>query len=857
MYSYLTTYSPTGTASTVVAGSTALTSSKDFFTASRTQEYVTGEATGTTTYYGTQSENSYNFFDSATDKFFRREYDYGFSNIAVGIVDEVDAFQTGATFYRQFSSIQLISTSPYQPFSTFRLTHFDQYYISGEASADTRGIIPVYRYEISAGRMFIHHYGSTYSKVNESGGYIRLTTGDDDQFEPYYSNTSGEEIGTLPCKEIYPEFWKFTTNYTMPISTVSSQNISITVTTESSSNFYFINSQTNLSLREYSYTFITTNTSLTLVQYTTTKVSNNASYTTLVGTSVASNNSLFSIITEENSDGFGISPIAGIVFRPDRTTFYASNLSASYEGLYTNHIVTYSQKPRSAVTFSKTPFDTATRYKMTTATTGTITNIYTYTYWEESSSQRTLTYNYDGSTGSWETTSTNYTSLGTSEDYYLLTTYSNLGDTEVYAIRTTSTVEQYATSILFQSAGSVLDGNAMVDYSISLETVNTASTSIVTSSASLDVAFSVSYTSTYTGVIGQSFNTGSGSITSIRYDNDQTLYTRKTDQNFFAKLSIGFANNIPLSTLYGAKYDNQENRIGLGNIYRTQATNYINPDAHDGFSEIPAIFGFKNRFTYNATSVIPNNGMLSNIKSKADVLNDFPANGVGRTYTEYSTDSTSFTTYTHTEKLNVQVDQIPTGYMFTLPEGSTVETSNTTRYTFRYGDGGKGFPYTRYSPTSSTTYSLQILFGFRGSTDSMRLQYRPSYFDQYNTNSSFPEVIVVPSIKSIKEIEDVLMVSGTQITNDPASLSNRDLITASNAFSYTFINKTGGTTNSTSTFSRGSYTFSKNAVLRTIDVFTPSPYANSAFPTGWAIPTQQYPSFLNFTNYFGSTYIDV
>jgi len=857
MYSYLTTYSLTGAVTTSVAGITEIQSAKDISSASTTQEYESDGATGTTTYSGGESANFYNVYQLDYDKLFTREVDEGYTWTAAGLKNEINAFGTGATRNRDFASIELISTSPYAPFSTFKLTHFNEFYTSGQTLSSGDIEIPVYRYGISEGSMFIHHYGSTYSKVSEFGMYTDYTTGADDNYEPYYSDTNEQQTGNIACEEIYPQFWRFTTNYTMPISTLSSQNISITVTTESNSNFYFIDSQTSLSLRAYSYTFITTNTSLTNVEYTTTQVSNSASYTTLIGTSVGSNNSLFSIITEENSDGFAISPIAGIVFRPDSTTFYASNLSASYEGLYTNHIITYSRKPQSNVTFNKS-FDTATRSITELVTTGTITNIYTYTYLEESSSQRTLTYNYDGSIGSWETTSTNYTSLGTSEVYYYLTSYSVLTNTEVYTIPTTSTVEQYASSTLFQSVGSVLDENAVIDYSINLKTVNTASTSIVTLSASLDVAFYKSYTATTTGYIGSVL--GTGGITQIEYFNEDTQYTRKIDQNFFAKLSLlggEFNDNIPISTLYGAKYDNQENRIGLGNIYHTPATTNTNFEVYDGFSEIPAIFAFKNRFTYNATSVIPNNGMLSNIKSKADMLNDFPANGAGRIYTESSTDSTSSTTYTHTEKLNVRVNQIPTGYGFTLPEGSTVETSNTSRYTFRYGDGGTAVRYTRYNSSSSTTYFLEVSFGFRGSTDNMRLQYRPSYFDQYNTNSSFPEAIVVPVVKSIKEMEDVLMVSGTQITNDPASLSNRDLITASNAFSYTFIDETGGTTNSTSTFSRGSYTFSKNAVLRTIDVFTPHPNANSVFPTGWAIPTHPYPSFLSFTNYFGSTYIDV
>jgi len=309
------------------------------------------------------------------------------------------------------------------------------------------------------------------------------------------------------------------------------------------------------------------------------------------------------------------------------------------------------------------------------------------------------------------------------------------------------------------------------------------------------------------------------------------------------------------STLYGAKYDNQENKIGLGNIYRILGSEGtasqdggMRASAFDSFSEEPNVFYVKNRFTYNATSIIPNKGMLSHIKNNADILNDFPAYGIGKTYEDVVTDSSSSTTYTLTEKLNAFIGQIPTGYMFTLPEGSSVETSNTTRYTFKYGDG-TNFSYTRYAPTSSTIFSRQVSFSGAPNEGCMEIQYRTSSLENYNAASyGFPKIIVLPRVKSIK-VDDVLVVAGNRI------VQGNEIFTASNAFSCTYINNQNNTVTSIINDASGSTIFSSNAVLRTIDVFFPADQEN--FPTGWAIPTQEYPSFLSFTNYFGSSYIDI
>jgi len=514
MYSHLTTYTTTGN---IVAGLTYIDRSS-----MTSGESINGDVANVTSsqIYSTNIGNNglLVIIDS-----------YLSSYIWNGLPPDFDDFFTGGEFSCDIEVLNLTQTSSAAPFSIYTMSFSFSYFRSGMAN-DTDDypsytkLIPVYKGTTSSGSCKVLHYGSTSTYTESAGGSSEITG--DDGYSPYYTNSANVAIVVVPCKLISGEYYDFTTNYTVPVTSLETANIPITITTIGTGNFEFLGTQ-------YPYTFTTSSEGSTVIEYTTTTIGNYANATGVLGTSVAQNNNLFTLITEGN-----ISPIAGIVNRPDNSTFHASDLSVSYTGLVSRHNNTFRRKPISSRSYS---FNTGTvnRYDSVPSTTSTIYNVFTYTEYETSSSRRIVSYDYDGSTAGWETATTLYTTMRTSTNEYYLSTLIGLTNLSGYFPTISSTVGTYLSYTSLQSTGSLLNENGVYQKTGSISFTETDTLALVTFSISesLPVAISNVYTETDSNatISGAVTYITSGSTIVNTYSNDDTIIYPLTAKNFFSK----------------------------------------------------------------------------------------------------------------------------------------------------------------------------------------------------------------------------------------------------------------------------------------------------------------------------------
>jgi hypothetical protein len=750
--------------------------------------------------------------------------------------------------YQSFYFYQLQTTSTGTPFSVYYVTAKSsggatyQYGSFSDGVPYFQDIFYKHAIEISAS---VHHYGTTFSTIGLRGQQTWISGTDPDIS---YFTTDNSPTAT-PYFNL-PSIPSFTpiTMFTAPITTITSNTITIDTTTQTSANFNFVGTN-------FSYTFISQTTRTILLSHETTR-SSTTDKNHFIGTSFKTNNTVFTQWTQND-----ISPYAIFLQKPlSGLTFYASSLNTHYDYLIKNDpLVIFN--PLYQITNPN--FYTASKSFPNSIPSTTFTHRYTSTSTAELSDESNIpvkinSYTYDGNTYEWITKSTQTTNTYSSEEYVYSYSYSAREDEvetlgplglSLQAINF-ATIQDTKSGVLKDLGISGIDNIATTQLPITRSITYTYRTYGDTIECRTTSHISIIGFSTFEGAV--SYYTETASQTIIRYSESSISYV--TNKSFFAP----FTGDLP--TIYGAKYENQENKVGMGNIYKKYYEGF------SSFNENPAVFWAKNRRTYNATNILGNKGIFSSIKLKEEEKMQFPASGIGNTYEETienptSTDETL--TYTFTLKCNAEIDQYPSFVSFVLPEASSRPSSVTEGTTWVYGNG-KNFIYTSFNQTGGTQTFTRYISFTAGNFD---LQYLDSYtINTFLTLENATASCVLPT-RSIRNI-----LSGTtKNVPDYVSFNSKTMIflgygenppavEVTNYYSATKITKESNQTESFFT-SYDDIISSSSAgwLLKKATTYVPDSNTDYAFPTKFCNSdhlTQISPySLLNFTNYFGSTYM--
>jgi len=644
------------------------------------------------------------------------------------------------------------------------------------------------------------------------------------------------------------------TTYTAPSFTTESTTIVIVVTQQANTNYTFLETVYNIST-------IIGQTANTAIEFQTTK-SVTTDINHHIGTGINSNNSDYTLITDTNADGEQISPYACFLSSPNTDFFSGTDISTFSNTVITNNNQEFTDNMPTSAT--ENIFSSTSSFPTTT-----LTNEYTTISYSSDASERILDYLYDGNNGDFASESTNYTSRATQQSTFEMYSYpSSMVGTNYITTRTvitTATVQTQMNGVL-QEQGEFVD-SSMLFTTISKTTL-TYATIEKTFLAPLSTFRSTNY---YTVNNGQSegITTIEGESCIFRFES-----WKGSAELAFTKTIIDSL--FPASqTVYSPTIINDENWAGYGNIYSNVAVS----GGQMSFSEQPKIYYFKNRITYNASNLSKNNGIFSILNSKAYKDYEFPAFGIGDTFTTIiseisNTEETTETTFTRKILAGVANISDPFVATFILPESSSITDTSFTAYT-TWAVAYTNASITRVMPNgASTTIYRGITFS---DADSV------GYNDVNSAYSAFQIIkgIFVSPNKSVRSLPDWVTIGNSGVftgeSDDlfisllPCAYYVTEIITEIDSFS---------TSSYTTTYADATFSASNFMVLRPMNVFRrkgeiPEDSIGIQFLGGYAqdwIGASGYDSrtirfwdtgasysntIFNFTSYIGSTYIDV
>ena len=692
----------------------------------------------------------------------------------------------------------------------------------------------------------ISHYGSTTTGTAAGG----ITS--------FFDRT--DSSSTL--YDVPPPFITFTTEYSAPIHTTRQDTIRIRTTTTTNTTYGFLS--TSFTTLKTIETSSSTGISYQSTESAITEIHHH------IGTSINSNNSYFTVITDTNSDGFAISPYACLLSASLTNIIFPQDISTFSQTIVVPENPVFRQIQRED--FGNSLPVPHQRTEQIQVSSSTYIDEMPFTLVDTLTSVRILNYLYNGFTASFNTTqTTNYTSRST--ENFTATAYSYSNGTLTFNIFTTST--NILTSILTitQISGVLADQGKLVYSGIDLTTIQKTILEYETITKEFAAEEKHSYAT-------------SGVVVTTNEDSVEISYSYiLTDSADGAGQVLAELNSTkpfidaiipPTESVYVPTIINDENWAGVGNIYNNTSTAY-----YSTFSEEPAIFYFKNRITYNASNLLKNNGIFSVLNKNAYNDYEFPACGLGNTFsttterisnTSETTTSETSTTTIFRRKILVGVNSIYDPYIntFALPESSTVSNTSFTAYT-RYAVAYSNASVTRIYPSGSSqttyraiTYLAETLAGYNPISN--------------NTGIYVNSNILVSPIGSIVQHPDYITIEEGKIFTG----NSDDIFTISLNKSY-YVTEIEASNNSSSTYTTSYdgtiFTTSDFLNLRSIGAFykkdedtginyiggyyqgtiegATSDSTASKTTRFWDTGESLSNTIFSFTDYVGSAYIDV
>ena len=614
-----------------------------------------------------------------------------------------------------------MSTNSFLPFSVYVGESINFTSIEDLVSGNGESIVIVFT---------ISHYG-TYTDGIAVGGITSF-------FD--FTDSSSIEYN------VPPQFIIDYTEYSAPIHTTLQDTIRIRTTTTTNKIYSFLSA---------SFTAVNTieTSSFTEISYQST-ISTTTNIHHHIGTSINSNNSYFTVITDTNSDGFAISPYACLLSAPRTNIIFPQYISTFSQTIVVPENPEFREIQRENFgSFLPVPHQ---RNEQIQVSESTYINEIPLALGDTLTSERILNYLYNGFTASFSTTETNYTSRSTQSDTVTAYSYSNGSNT--FGIFTTSRNILKSILTITEISGVLADQGKIQNSGIDLTTIQ--ETILQYETIVKEVAAGAQYSYVTASVVESVDEDGinisySYVLTDRAYGNGQVLAELNSTKPFIDAIIP------PTESVYVPTIINDENWAGVGNIYNIDTTAYFRT-----FSEEPKIFYFKNRITYNASNLLKNNGIFSVLNKNAYNDYEFPALGLGNTFSttterisntsETSTSETSTTTIFR-RKILVGVGSIYDPYIntFALPESSIVSNTSFTAYT-RYAVAYSNASITRIFPNGSSetiyreiTYPVEYLAGYNPISN--------------NTGIYVNSNILVSPIGSVVEHPDYITIGGSKI----------------------------------------------------------------------------------------------
>lgn len=761
-------------------------------------------------------------------------------NAMTGLVSTIDYVRSHSS--EGGETMHLISTYRSPPYSIYTGKSY-YYYISqtyGYSSIAGGEIVPcsLYKGSSTLATISFEHYGGTISKFG-SGLTGKLNETIEYNDESWANNAAFIISGTMGVFTPTLPFFDELTTFTAPIFDTKVASLTIVTTTNVNSFITFLSTQV-------SYNIISSTTSAKTYQYSSTK-SVTTDYNHYIGTAFGFNNSYFTQISESDTDSNGISPYSAVFIPPSGSVpfFGVSLISESSTHIFQSTSPRFVQ--RQLFTASSFPPTYGTPIIYTYITTTLFS--YSSTDTQTTESTKPYTYIFNGINGNWYSTSADGTTMTTIAEVSMteFSSLSNLGYESLVisgGIPDFSSISPYPTTYYTSyDRGGVLNGYGTTssNSSIDIKTQEMIHSTISTRSCIFyfekDYSISSSLTTTNSTIFqdpGGADVTASLTQRSASFSFTEIKTTYLANENFFTPVYVQ-------PTLYKPEVFNQELNA-MGHLY---VSNDSEQRRYFSFSEIPAIFLYSNRITYNASKFIPNHGMFSSINQSQEELFKFPAIGIGKTFTEYApiySDTNQSSSYTfslralHRQPINNKVDvEFYINYNTAIPSAKqkwALRKDGTNHKYFQYPTGASG---------SVTTYETFQTF----------TAIPMNYVAEENTSSEFinKEIIIIEK-NSARIKEYVTFNSGVVIasSNFATSLTQSYYVTDSDG---TSIANFGDAMRSALKFS---------IIKPVITASKCSSINNCLF--GGRFPNQGFgmlnsTHFLNFTNHNGSTYIDV
>jgi hypothetical protein len=713
---------------------------------------------------------------------------------------------------------ELFSTNSIAPFSVYS----GSYSVSYEAITDG-----TYTYQ-EYGTWAASNYGDYTTSTGNAG----------------YSATENTIIDSGTLEVSYP-LNLIPTSFTAPSFITQSITISITSTSISMVSFDFLGTA-------YSTNVTTSITSQSNIEYQTTI----SAYTTkkhFFATSFAKNNASFTLITETNESGIQISPIACYAKSPSTISFSGEQVSFSTNTngfliippnpIYKNHL------PQ---VFTSAPYSGASSTTISSESVFQIHDDFTYNEDSALSSKKFLNYTYDGNSAAFFSEESSFTFRSSSSRDLTFTSWTTKSSS-AYTTEDTITIgETYQSRRL-----GILDELGISSKSIKTISISIAryATGVITIPVAASPQYSTSTSYLYTDInTEETIYTTKGVVSSGR--GAGRAYDDTININKILWLRPESAGEFRNSTendeyIYRQKLWNDENRNGRGSFYEKTQDSY-----YDSFSEVAKVNFFQNRITYNASNIIPNYGILSELNSKGYKQLEFPAHGVGGTFIQTLNNSGDTFTSTFERRLLVGHNQVYDQSLmsFVFPE----YTSSNTTFT----------NYTTWKVSYTNPYYTRINPDLQSQEVATSANFSSSIQFEYNIVSTYKESSCISPISSIDQIPDYISIS------PPISAS---IATFTKSYYITKINTSNNATESAITSYPESIFSSQDLIIfrPKFANYNQSIDTNFAFLGGyhtdtiqsgvtqtkttmyWDIGTFSENTIFNFTSYIGSTYIDV
>jgi len=814
--------------------------------------YLTTYSSSVSIYPASNNAGGNIFQQTLSAKYSIGGYDYGVTSYSETAIYQNVTQSNGYQNFKSENATAEVANGPY-PYDDL------EFEIANELnwSMSTYSVLP---YSIYMGNIVSEYYASG---DNGEGGSSTTQTF---TISHYGSYTIGSAVGGTTYSEnsesttgeynTPPEFFSDTIIYSAPIYTTLQDTIRIRSTTTTNKTYVFLSSvySTQDTIETSSFTEITYQST----KSTTTNIHHH------IGTSIDNNNSCFTVITDTNSDGFAISPYACLLSAPrtniilpqDISTFSKTILIPEDPEFRAIQYEDFGNALPVFHTINDVIQELSTTYK----------NESSYTLNDVSTSSRILNYLYNGYTGSFSTTETNYTARSTQSEALGVYSYSN--GTNTYNIYSTSRNILTSTITTTEIRGVLASQGQLSMASIFFTTMQKTTLQYGTKTQSFGANAQFSYT-----------------IASVEmYETDDLLFTNSYSQTLYGSgggetlaefnSTKPFIDSIipPTESVYVPTIINDEHWAGVGNIYNFQLTDY-----NKTFAEQPNIFYFKNRITYNASNLLKNNGIFSILNKNAYNDYEFPAFGQGgafSTTTEEIFNTSETTTTIFKRKMLVGPANIYDPYIntFVLPERSIVSDSSFT-------------DYTKYAVAYSNAIITRIAPNGLSETISRQIARTAEYLAGYNTIPYLISGIYLnfdtfaSPIKSLKQHPDYLTI---EAANKFTGLSDDNFIISLHKSYYVTEINTNDNSSSTYTTSYEGTTFSTSNFLNLRSIvpfykkedntginyiggyyqgtiegdtnYDTTTYKTSRFwDTGQSLSN----TIFTFTSYIGSTYIDV